>query len=91
MTWNEYQRAVNGYEMREMREWDRTRRIATEAFNTLNEKPIPYWKYMELGIDDVEGMTRRDVAQSLTAYDKILERQAARDARRAAEKVATSA
>ncbi|WP_220613271.1 hypothetical protein [Hymenobacter sp. HSC-4F20] len=53
MTWDEYRRYANGYVVRQNREWERTRLLATQMVNMLKEKPISPQQYMPLATDPV--------------------------------------
>jgi hypothetical protein len=71
MTWNEYQRRVNEYNQREWREWDRTRRIACEVYNSMNEKPVHYEKYISLPTDTTEERAAAKLADDLAFLEKM--------------------
>ena len=75
MTWNEYQHQVNHFLLREWREWDRTRRIACESYNQMNEKPIDYTKYMPLPTDpDPRKINAKKLADELDFLEEMKQR-----------------
>ncbi|MET4072975.1 hypothetical protein [Hymenobacter sp. UYCo722] len=74
MTWSEYQRRVNGYNQRQWHHWDRTRRVAAEVYNNMNEKPVDYRKYITLPTDDLEGEANAKLAADLAFYEMMQSR-----------------